>query len=135
MANPPVQINATGSLDKGQMDRALWMNGATTGLNWLSEMGDKIANYSLMNKFFGLQTDQMTKYFDMQGKLVGLNETLISSNERIAIKGMSTTKEIAELQKERDVAVAKTKAEAAVKIAKVTALNSQFYGQPSQIPS
>lgn len=112
--------------------------GINTAGNFLNMVGDgikNILNYQLMNKMFGLQNEQMGKYYDLQGKLVGLNETLVGSQERIAVKQLSTTRDIAELQKDRDVAVAKTRADAAVKIAKVNALNSQFYGQPNQLPS
>lgn len=137
MVANPMEITASGNLTGPQMDKAMMMNGATTGLNFLTEVGDKIANYSLMSKMFSLQTEQMGAYYGLQGKLVDLNGSLISSQEKIAIKQLNTTEKIAELQKDRDVAVAKTKADAAVKIAKVNALNAQFYGKPvnNQLPS
>lgn len=118
--NTAMGINAAGNL--GNMALDAWK----TGLN-----------YNLMKDMLGLQTTQMTKYYELQGKLVDLNGSLISSQEKIAIKQLNTTEKIAELQKDRDVAVAKTKADAAVKIAKVNALNAQFYGKPvnNQLPS
>lgn len=92
-------------------------------------------NYKLMSGMLDLQGQQMTKYYDLQGRLVDLNTTMISSQEKIQFKAMDTTKAIAEIQKDRDVAVAQSKAVAAVKIAKVNALNAQFYGQANQLPS
>lgn len=92
---------------------------------------------SLMNRMIDFSVTQMEKYYGLQESLVGLNGNLISSQEKVALKQLTTTKEIAELQKEKDVAIAKTRADAAVKIAKVNALSTQFYGQPTanKLPS
>jgi hypothetical protein len=43
--------------------------------------------------------------------------------------------EIAKYSAERDVKVAEARGKAAVEIAKVNALNSQFYGQANELPS
>lgn len=116
--NTAMGINAAGNLGNMALDA------------WKTSL-----NYDLMSSMIGLQRDQMTAYYTQQGKLVDLQSTLIGSQEKVQIKQLTTTKEIAELQKEQNVAIAKTKADAAVKIAKINALNSQFYGQPSQVSS
>lgn len=128
-------VKGEAKFDKSQTWFALGGNAGMSLLNGLSKGFEKYLNYSLMNGMIDLQRDQMTQYFGLQGRLVDLNGALINSQEKVALKQMTTTKEIAELQKERDVAVARTRADAAVKIAKVNALNAQFYGQPNQLPS
>ena len=92
---------------------------------------------SLMNRMIDFSMAQMGKYYDLQDSLVSLNGKLIGSQEKVAMKQLTTTKEIAELQKDKDVAIAKTRADAAVKIAKVNALSAQFYGQTTanKLPS
>lgn len=135
MVATPYPVSMTGNMDKGQVDTAMKANGYAAIGNWVGEMTDKFANYKLMNRMFDLQTEQMNKYYGLQGDLIGLNKTLITSQEKVASQQITATKEIAELQKERDIAVARTRADAAVKIAKVNALNAQFYGQPNQLPS
>lgn len=124
-------------IDQNSKVNANTVIGLNMAGNLLNMAGDgikSILNYKLMDGMLGLQTAQMNRYYDLQGSLVGLNQNLIGSQEKIALKQLTITKDIAELQKDRDVAVAQTKANAAVKIAKVNALNAQFYGQPNQLP-
>lgn len=124
-------ISGKADLSSGQMN-ALIAN--KIGGSFFAGLKE-ILNYNLMNKMFGLQTDQMKAHYANQTELVGLNKQLITSQEKIADRQLAATEKIAEYQKERDVAVARTRADAAVKIAKVNALNSQYYGQPNQLPS
>lgn len=119
-------VNAKADLSNGQMN-ALVAN--EVGNNIFDGI-KSIMNYDLMNGMLKLQTTQMEKYYGLQGQLVDLQGSVVSSQEKIAIKQLTTTKEIAQLQKDQNVAIAKTKADAAVKIAKVNALNAQFYGKP-----
>lgn len=130
-------IKAEGKMTEAQMDRAMGINALESGTDTLVKGWEKYLNYKLMNGMMDLQRDQMTKYYDLQGDLVGLNGKLIGSQEKVALKQLTVTKEIAELQKDKDVAIAKTRADAAVKIAKVNALSTQFYGQPTanRLPS
>lgn len=124
-------VSGKADLSSGQMN-ALIAN--KIGGSFFAGMKE-ILNYSLMNKMFGLQTEQMQAHYKNQTELVGLNKQLITSQEKIADRQLAATEKIAEYQKERDIAVARTRADAAVKIAKVNALNSQYYGQPNQLPS
>lgn len=117
-ANHVLGANAIGNLLNMGMDA--WKN---------------VLNFKLMNSMFDLQTAQMTKYYGLQDRLVDLNESLMGSQEKVALAQLKTTEKIAELQKDRDIAVAKSRNSAAVKIAKVNALNAQFYGQPNSLPS
>jgi hypothetical protein len=132
-----MDIKAEGKLSEPQMDRAMAINAAESGTEMLVKGWEKYLNYSLMNGMMDLQRDQMTKHYDLQGSLVSLNGSLINSQEKVALKQLTVTKEIAELQKDKDVAIAKTRADAAVKIAKVNALSAQFYGQTTanKLPS
>lgn len=125
-------VKTTGSLNANTV---MGLNTLGNFTNMLADGAKSIMNYKLMNGMLKLQTEQMTKYYELQGNLVDLNGSIVSSQEKIAIKQLTTTERVAELQKDRDVAVAKTRADAAVKIAKVNALNSQFYGQPNKLPS
>ncbi len=114
---------------------AMGWNIAGNGTDKLIDGWKTYLNYELMNSMFDLQTKQVDKYYGLQDRLVDLNETFIGSQEKVTLAQLKTTEKIAELQKERDIAVAKSRNSAAVKIAKVNALNAKFYGQPNSLPS
>ena len=127
-----VGINATGSLSPQATGAAI----AGQEVNDLAKnVGDTMKSYwqyQFMGQVVDLQTAQMNKYYESQGHLMDLNSHLSDNQKDIAFKQFDTMGEIASLQKDRDIAVANARAGAAVKIARVNALNSQFYGQPVQ---
>lgn len=116
---------------KVDANKVIGMNTAGNFLNMLADGAKSIMNYKLMGRMLDLQTTQMTKYYDLQNSLVDLQGSIVGSQEKVAIKQLTTTKEIAELQKDQNIAIAKAKVDGAVKIAKVNALNAQFYGKPA----
>lgn len=128
---PVADIKAEGKMTEGQMSTAMGMNAAMSLGNGLLEGFEKYLNFKLMNGFISLQRDQMTKYYDLQGELVGLNGRLIGSQEKVRLAELKTTKEIAELNFDYKKVETRARADAAVKIAKVNALSTQFYGQPT----
>lgn len=112
-----------------------WFNLGNGMANIINDSVGKWLGYELMKDAMANQLTIVNKDFELKTKLVDVQDHLIGSQEKVAIQQMKTTERVAELTKERDIALGKTRADAAVKIAKVNALNSQFYGQPNQLPS
>lgn len=135
MAQPPMQpvplsstqIPVTGGVSGGAL---LGYNAASGVVNGIFGAIKDGMNFDLMTRMIQLQTDQMTNYYGLQSKLVGLNEHLSDNQVKIADKTLETQYDVAKLQKEQNVAIAKARANAAVEISKINALNGQFYGQP-----
>ncbi|PIR20485.1 MAG: hypothetical protein COV45_05405 [Deltaproteobacteria bacterium CG11_big_fil_rev_8_21_14_0_20_47_16] len=135
---PSTGTGSAGDIANRQMNLA--ENGQTynaigAGLGWLGNMYNSYQSTSMMGRVMDLETAKVEKYYELQNSLVGLNLQMIQSNESVTKASFKTQERLGELTKERDVEVAKARGKAAVDIAKVNALNSQFYGQPNQLPS
>lgn len=114
-------------------EQAKWGNGLNVAngvANLIDGTWSKKIGHDLMLSAMDNQMKLATMDFEWRGKLVEVQDRLVSSNEKVALQSLKTTERLAELQKEERIAVAQTRASAAVKMNRDNALSAQFYGQP-----
>lgn len=144
-----LQKKLLGTTDKpGILDRQMKLaEDAQTADIW-GQFGTKIATFIMdgFKTFYGykatmealdVQRNTVNRQFDVMDKTVALQQNVANSQEKIALGQQQTIRAIAETQKDRDIAIAKAKANAAVQINKTNAQFAiynpqQFYGQPAQ---
>ncbi len=135
-----VNFSARANLDKPQTQQMLDQqgnialgNGIMAGTSLLAGFGKDMLNYSMMNNMIDMQTKQMDKYYGLQGDYLSAQTHIADNNLTIQSKQLDTAVKIAELQKDRDVVVAKYRTDASVKINRDTVL-AQTYVQQNPIP-